>query len=263
LVLSRFLSRPVSTFGLILTLAWYVILVGSPASVLRAAFMLIFSLIGRVYFGRQVTALYSFFITFFILSLTQVQFLFEVGFQLSFAATFGILFVFPELSQLDQFISLDAWTDWLVLKTGVRSFWLNAWEKIKAALWLSLAAQLLTFPVVVNTFGIYSPWGFVTTILFSGGLAALITLIFLFLIFCLVLGWSDFFVHLIIAPCAWSLNFLLSIFNQISAAIADYLGPPWVIPWQFRPWQLMIYYGLLLVIFFLIKKRRLRYHAYL
>ena len=63
--------------------------------------------------------------------------LYDIGFQLSFAATWGILYLGPVLDGL--------------LKNVIRHTWL------RAALWVSLAAQLATLSLTARYYNLVSP----------------------------------------------------------------------------------------------------------
>jgi competence protein ComEC len=142
------------TFGLVLgkrraywfTLAGitvYVLLVGADAAVVRAGLMGgLF--VTAMYLGRRSTAYVSLFASAFVLTLINPQALWDVGFQLSFAATLGLILFAPALQRLferglGRIVSPDR------AHTGVRF--------LNQALILTLAAQILTIPLVVYHFG--------------------------------------------------------------------------------------------------------------
>ncbi len=122
-------------FALImLILAIFIALVGPSPSVLRAGFMSAIMLLARV-FGRTCSAVRALLLASIIMLLYNPYFLFSVSFQLSFLATFGLLSFFETLPELDfqWFRSL--------LETG----------------WATIVANLYTLPVLINTFGYFSP----------------------------------------------------------------------------------------------------------
>jgi competence protein ComEC len=91
----------------------------------------------------------------------QPSFLTDVGFQLSFASTLGIL-VIPDL-----------------LKR-----WQNAFT---GDLLTTLSAQAATFPILLGSFGVYSPWSIVVNalvlwtvpiLMILGGFAAILAFVF-------------------------------------------------------------------------------------
>lgn len=72
--------------------------------------------------------------------------LYDIGFQLSFAATWGIFYLGPVFSKLIE--RLGSWPGWL-----------------KAVIWVSLAAQLATLPLVTWYYNIISPVSLLANIL--------------------------------------------------------------------------------------------------
>lgn len=119
---------------LIITLLWaYAFICGMSPSIIRAALMftillpiIIFNVSGNVYNNMCVSA--------FLILLYNTDYLFDVGFQLSYAAVFGIVFLQPYLKE------------WFISK-----YWIinQAWNLTA----VSLAAQLFTTPIVLHYFG--------------------------------------------------------------------------------------------------------------
>jgi competence protein ComEC len=121
----------------------YVLFVGGDAAVARAGIMGgLF--ITAVYLGRRAAGYVSLCASAFILTLIEPQALWDVGFQLSFAATLGLFLFTPGLEGL-----FEQGLNRLVGPkgtAGIVSF-------LREALILTLAAQILTIPVVVYHFG--------------------------------------------------------------------------------------------------------------
>lgn len=112
----------------------FTVMVGAPASVVRAAIMGILVLFARET-GRASTALYAVVIAGLIMVLHNPFLLrFDIGFQLSFLATISLIYLGPIMA--------------LFLKPlmGVKSF-------LKDYLAATLAAQLGTMPLVLYVFG--------------------------------------------------------------------------------------------------------------
>jgi competence protein ComEC len=142
------------TFGLILgkrraywlTMAGitlYVLLVGADAAVLRAGLMGgLF--VTALYLGRRSTAYVSLFASALVLTMINPRALWDVGFQLSFAATLGLILFAPALERLferglGRIVSPER------AHQGTRYLY--------QALIITLAAQILTIPLVVYHFG--------------------------------------------------------------------------------------------------------------
>lgn len=82
---------------LLITLLWgYALVTGLSPSVLRAVTMLSFILLSKV-LNRKNQTFNSLFATVFLLLLVNPYMLMEVGFQLSFLAVFGILYLYPRV----------------------------------------------------------------------------------------------------------------------------------------------------------------------
>jgi competence protein ComEC len=142
------------TFGLVLgkrraywfTIAGitvYVLLVGADAAVVRAGLMGgLF--VTAIYLGRRSTAYVSLFASAFVLTLINPRALWDVGFQLSFAATLGLILFAPALERL-----LERGSGRLVSPERAR----QGTRYLYQALIITLAAQILTIPLVVYHFG--------------------------------------------------------------------------------------------------------------
>lgn len=121
----------------------YVLLVGADAAVVRAAVMgSLF--VTAIYLGRRATAYVSLFASALVLTTLNPFSLWDVGFQLSFAATLGLILFAPVIERLferglTQIVSREQ------ARQGVRV--------LNDVLIVTLAAQVLTVPLVVYHFG--------------------------------------------------------------------------------------------------------------
>ena len=88
--LTQHLHKTVSFCITILTIVLFVSMVGPKPPIVRAALMGIIALIG-IQVGRKAYGLYTLFLSAFIIFVFKPSWVFGVSFQLSFAATFGIL----------------------------------------------------------------------------------------------------------------------------------------------------------------------------
>lgn len=147
-VFSLFLRRQIALLAAILGIVFYAFLAGLEPSILRASIMGILLFSGQV-LGRQNLPLFGLFIAAFLMLFFSPQTLFDVGFQLSFAATLGLLYLKP-------------------LPT-------------------TLAAQIATIPILLSNFGTYSLWSLfanflvlwsVPILMVIGGLGGIFGMIF-------------------------------------------------------------------------------------
>ncbi len=120
-------------FVVILSFIWfYAFLTGLSPSVLRAAMMLTFVIVGK-WSGRNTGVLNTLAVSCFLLVIYNPFLITEVGFQLSFLAVFGIVFLHPLLFRLYE---------------PPNSFLHAVWSIVS----VSLCAQLITFPLGIFYF---------------------------------------------------------------------------------------------------------------
>ncbi len=149
------LSQHFVTILIIVCLVLYTLLVGASPSVVRACIMGSLVLIA-LEFGRQSLALNSLAIAAFIMTLTNPWVLWDIGFQLSFLATFGLLIYAPRLQT-----RIEGW-----LKTRVDDAWARQiLEFLKDAFIVTTAAFLVTAPLIIMYFHRISVIGFLTNLL--------------------------------------------------------------------------------------------------
>ncbi len=125
-----------------LGIAAYVVFVGASASVVRAGIM------GIVYvtasaFGRRSTALNALVLSALLMALQSPFVLWDIGFELSFTATLGLIVLATPLT--------NAYKGWLSLRVSnelAREVILFATE----SLWVTVAATLATLPIIVYDF---------------------------------------------------------------------------------------------------------------
>lgn len=121
-IMRRQFAIVLGCFGIL----FYLFLVGFEPSIIRASLMAILAF-GASLFGRQNIAVLTVLVSAYLMLLYQPGFLFDVGFQLSFTATLGILFIKPLIPLPQNFFA----------------------ETIST----TLAAQLGTLPILLGVFG--------------------------------------------------------------------------------------------------------------
>ncbi|MBE2198016.1 MAG: DNA internalization-related competence protein ComEC/Rec2 [Anaerolinea sp.] len=124
--------------------ALYTILVGADASVVRAALMGSLYLIGSRWFGRPNFAYAALFLAALVMTLFNPLTLWEVGFQLSFGATLGLLLYADPFTR-----RVRSWLEEHFDKRSVN--WLTG--LLGDAVIVTIAAQILTLPLIVAYFG--------------------------------------------------------------------------------------------------------------
>ncbi len=136
-LLLRFLNRKRSTIILkafiSIVLIWlYALLSGFSPAVCRAAVMIAFVICGKTY-NRHISMLNILLVSAFMLLLYNPDFIADAGFQLSYLAVFGLILLQPIIENLLDF-----------KQKYLRKLW--------SLLSVSLAAQIITFPVSVFYF---------------------------------------------------------------------------------------------------------------
>ncbi len=126
-------------------IALYTLFVGADPPVVRAAIMGSLYIIA-IHLGRQAHALISLVVAAFVMTLLNPFTLWDLGFQLSFAATLGLILLVP------------SWQGWLVsrlegLSWGILSSGLKI---LGESIIVTLAAQLWVLPIILHNFRQFS-----------------------------------------------------------------------------------------------------------
>ena len=136
--------------------AAYTILVGADASVVRAAIMGSIYLVASRWLGRPNFAYASLFLAAFLMTLLNPLTLWDVGFQLSFAATLGLMLYAEPFAR---------WTRRRLLRWLDRRTVHAVMGVISDAVLVTLAAQVLTLPLMMAYFNQLSFISFVANAL--------------------------------------------------------------------------------------------------
>lgn len=130
-------------FGIV----FYVFLVGFEPSIVRASIMGVLAF-GASLLGRQHIAAYALIISAYVMLLVQPGFLFDLGFQLSFLATLGIIFIKPLIPIPQNFIS-ESFSTTLAAQLGTLPFLLGTFGQVGLLSLLVNALVLWVVPVVM------------------------------------------------------------------------------------------------------------------
>ncbi|GAB4539840.1 MAG: DNA internalization-related competence protein ComEC/Rec2 [Anaerolineae bacterium] len=231
LVGTRLFGKRRAAWVAIAGIVLYTLLVGADAAVVRAAIMGgLFVL--ALYLGRQTEVRTSLVLAAFVMTALNPYALWDVGFQLSFAATAGLIWLTPPLERVAE-CGLRALVGRQHVRAGMRL--------VSEAVLVTLAAQIATGPLVVYHFGRLSLISLLTNLLIlpvqplvmtAGGLATLAGM--LWLPAGKVIGWLAWL------PLAWSVWVVDWTVTVPFASLA--LG-------SFSPWLLaIIYTGLILIV---------------
>jgi competence protein ComEC len=204
------LRRQVAVFLSIAGIIFYDFLAGFQASIIRASIMAALAFSAQI-MGKQRDGLYALCLTGLAMLFWQPNFLTDVGFQLSFASTLGILVIPRLLKRFENGFSADLIT--------------------------TFSAQIATLPILVSSFGVYSVWSImvnalvlwtVPILMILGGFAAIVAFVFEPL--------AKFLLYL-------CLPFLL--FFELTANF--FVGLSGSFTFQNAPWQFVVAYYLILV----------------
>ena len=173
------------TFLLLFVIWFYATLTGLSPSVLRSAAMFTFIIVGKGF--RLSTDIFNTLaVSCFVLLMFDPYLVMEVGFQLSFLAVFGIIFIQPRM--------YDLWRP----KTKVMDW-------IWALTTVSLAAQLITFPL-----GLLYFHQFPNLFLFSNLVVIPVSTILLYLGILLFFVWKIAFIGPLVAKLLWASVWVLN-----------------------------------------------------
>ena len=162
----RLLGRPLAPIITLIGLVGYTFLVGAEASVSRAAVMggvVVFGL----WLGRPGLALNSLMASAIFLTLINPLYLQDVGFQLSFMATLGLITLMSPLEQLAMYLTGR------FLPAAPANFLLALLNEL---LLMTLAAQIITTPLIVYHFGRLSLISLLTNLLIAPAQPFIMTL---------------------------------------------------------------------------------------
>lgn len=128
-----FLERKRQIIASVIFIVLFVILVGASAAVVRAAVMGVISLLA-LWYGRQNFVTNTLIIAAFVMNLWNPKILvYDIGFQLSFLATCGLVYVSP---------LIEKYFEWVPKVVGIRE-----------SVLMTMSAQIFALPVIVYNFG--------------------------------------------------------------------------------------------------------------
>ncbi|MGB9598382.1 MAG: ComEC/Rec2 family competence protein, partial [Minisyncoccales bacterium] len=226
-------SRKKSLFFSIFFIFLFVFFVGFSPSALRGGLMTAFYF-AALFFGRLPYSYYSLFLAAFLMLLQNPLLLkFDLGFQLSFLATAGI-------------ISFSSF-----FKERIKIVPNFSFFPFKDILAMTLSAQIFTFPLQVFNFGYFSLTGLLANLLVVPFLPLLIFFAFLFFL-------SAFFFKVLSAPFYLPLFLFLEVLERTIVFFGNL--PFAIFSFQINVFFLFLsYFFLLSFAFLLYRKRRLPY----
>lgn len=167
LFFALFLKRQLAIFMTVVGIIFYAVLAGLEPSIVRAAIMGILVFLAQLT-GRQNSSFLALAFAGFIMLMRSPSLVLDIGFQLSFLATLGLIYVRPLFG----------------LIPAVKRLGKNV---ITEDLTTTLSAQIATLPILIANFGSYSLWSIpanaivlwtVPFLMIIGGISAIIAFVF-------------------------------------------------------------------------------------
>jgi len=215
-----FLKRQIAICLSILGIMFYAVLAGLEPSIIRASIMGILVFSAQI-LGRQTLAINGLFLAGFTMLLVDPTLISDIGFQLSFAATLGLVLI-PKIKAIGKI--------W-VIGEGVNT---------------TIAAQIATLPILLANFGTYSLYSIlvnglllwtVPILMIIGGIGAILGLILMPL--------GQLLIYLCY-PLLLYFETIVNIFGKIGGAITIES-----LSWQF----ILGYYCLLSSVLLILRKK--------
>ncbi|HLD01465.1 MAG TPA: ComEC/Rec2 family competence protein, partial [Patescibacteria group bacterium] len=223
-LVSQFLKRQVAVGVAIASIGFYAVLAGLQPSIVRAALM------GSIAFaatllGRQYTVLFALFLTGFCMLLFDPMLISDLGFQLSFLATLGIVVIQPLVFGKQQ--------------KGIVAM-------IKADLAITFSAQITTVPLLLSAFSSYGLLSLLTN-------ALVLWTVPIILLGGMIIGVTSLIIPFFASILLYLLYPLLLFFEYIVSILGRL---PVVVSLEALPWQISIGYYCILLAVILVKRKR-------
>lgn len=228
-----------SKIFVILFLIFFMALVDFTPSVTRACIMCILTLLAEIAFLKS-DVYQNLAISSFIILLINPYTILDIGFQLSFGGTIGIIAFMGKIKTSKNLLESKQVQE-SKQQNDKYTIIRNKLNAVTQIIKVSLAANLVIFPIMLYHFNTISLTFLISNLLATSvfGVSLITGLIFIvFLIICMPLA------HLI----SYFLNFILQIFIQIVSLASQIPFSQILLPTP-KLWQIFIYYILLYLVF--------------
>lgn len=233
-VFALFLKRRLALILSIGAVIFYAMIAGFEPSIVRASIMGILVFSSQI-LGRQNMARNGLLLAGFLMLFKDPQLLYDIGFQLSFTATLGLLYIKPLFGSAKQNFKGRG-----ILSKAFKS-------AINSDVTTTISAQLATLPILLANFGSYSLWSIaanglvlwtIPILMVIGGVSAVLGLVFM------PLGSSLLYLSY---PFLLYLEKIVNVFGKMGETVFA----------ETLPWTIIIgYYSMLIacILFFMRKK---------
>lgn len=205
------ISKKVGKIITILFLLFFILLTGGTLSVARACLMSIYMIITSL-LNKRVSVFSSINISLILLLIINPYCIFDIGLQLSYGGTIGIVLIYNIIKDLiSNKKEQENVTD--IKKNKILKFFQNFKSKIKEIAIVSISANAVILPIMLYHYNTLSLTFIISNLLASPIIGILI-----------ILGFIIIFISLIYFPLAKILKFLLKILLQLFMGLACNIG---------------------------------------
>lgn len=219
-IFASFLGKRRAFLPLILFLFGFVIMTGARPSVIRAAIMgglvLAAFVIGREYYFRNAIILAAV----FLVLINPKMLYFDLGFQLSFLALLGIVYLRPALINLLKIADRPGFLSW------------------RDYLLVTISAQLAVVPLIISAFDNFSPISFLAN-----------TIILVTVPPTMVLGFLIALFHFISPHLSLAAGWLAMPLLKFEVGMIEFFGNIGASTFSLGSWPLFIFYYLVMISF--------------
>lgn len=192
----KLFHKKFSKIIMILLLVFFILVTGKTPSVIRACLMAIYLIVGSLCYKRvSISASLSF--SLFLMLVLNPYCIFDIGLQLSYGGTIGIIYVYP---------SIKKWIDEKRKKTAKE---LKIIKKIEEMILITISANIVIFPIMMFHFNSMSFTFWLSNLLASPIMGVIV-----------ILGFITIFLSILLFPIAQILSNILGIFLFLFSKIA-------------------------------------------
>ena len=195
-------SKKVSKIITILILLFFIILTGKTASVTRACFMSSYIILASM-LHKKAHVLTSISISLLIILIINPYFILDIGLQLSYGGTIGIVLIYPILKKHKNKKEDKS--------RKVKKIIYKIKDKIIDTILITISANLIIFPIVLFHYNTMSFTFIISNLLISPIIGIII-----------ILGFISVFVSYIISPISKIMFFVLQMFLNLLIQIAHF-----------------------------------------
>ena len=220
----------------------YTFMTGFPPSILRAGLMLLFVLFGKVINRTASSSALIFFVGFLIL-LFYPKMLFDIGFQLSFAVTFGLITTCEAV--ISKFNKLEEnYKEKYKNSSRIKKYLFSLFSPkcLVSIVLIPLVAQIWVIPLQMHYFNNFAPYSVLANVLVVPFIGLLSFSGFLGSILALIPKFSDYLVYIfdfLANPLLSLLIKISEIFSSLKYSLIPTMG--------LNLFQIFLFWGLILV----------------